>query len=216
MTPEQRALLAERHAAYRQRWLASRYLAALGPETSAALSQSRVITRPESDTALRYRLFEEGGLGIDEVTRPSGYCFFAFTRPEDVYARVAAFWPGADEATGDFCPTYFMADEGRGGWSWGEPPVFEVRFGWARTHFPELHAAGRQGCNLTTRCGRAGILTRVVHGYRDRHADEPVFELACWGGAAKAEPGDSVDTSRMDAFRGSQLPDAATAELNRP
>jgi hypothetical protein len=188
MTPEQRARLAEGRAASRQRWLAGRYLTALGAETRTVLSRERVITRPESDAALRYRLFDERGLGLDEVTRPPGYQFFAFSRPEEVLAQVEAFGVAADEATGDFCPTYFVACQDGEWLPSGELPVFEVRFGWARTHFPELYAAALHGCNLTTRCGRAGLLTRVVCGYQDRHADESVFELACWGGASEAEP----------------------------
>src|SRR4051794_2839876 len=111
MTPEQRARMAVGRAACRQRWLAGRYLAALGPGTRAALSRMRVITRPESDATLRYRLFDERGLGRDETTRPPGYRFFAFSRPEEVLAQVEAFGAAADEATGDFCPTYFTARE---------------------------------------------------------------------------------------------------------
>jgi hypothetical protein len=97
-----------------------------------------------------------------------------------------------DDVVAEFCPTCFTAREDGGGWSSGEPPVFEVRLGWARSHFPELYAAARHGCNLTTRCGRAGILTRVVCGYRDRDADESVFELACWGATYVYDPADGI------------------------
>lgn len=181
--------LAEGRAASRQRWLAGRYLAALKSVTRYALAQARVITRPESDAALRYSLFDERGLGLEEITRPPGFRFFAFSQPEQVLAQVEALGSAADDATGDFCPTYFIARQDGEWLPSGETPVFEVRFGWARAHFPELHTSALQGCNLTTRCGRAGILTRVVHGYHDRHADEPMFELACWGGAAEAARG---------------------------
>lgn len=199
MTPEQRARLAEGRAAFRQRWLAERYLAALAPATRGALSRARVVTRPESDAALGYRLFDERGLGRDEITRPTGYRFLALSRQEEVPARVEEFGAEADELTGDFCPTYFVARQDDEWYSSGEPPVFEVRFGWARAHFAELYAAANHGCNLTTRCGRAGILTRVVHGYRDRPADEPVFELAYWigdpSGPSAAADGDSGNDS---------------------
>ncbi len=188
MTPEQRARFAERRTASHQRWLARRYLAGLGPQTRADLSQAPVITGPESDAIRCYRLFDERGLGDDEIIRPPGYRFFAFSRPEEVLACVEAFGTMADDEIGDFCPTYFMAREDGGGWSGGEPPVFDVRFGWARANFAELYAVACHGCNLTTRDGAAGILARVVCGYRDRHADERVYELALWGGSQEASP----------------------------
>ena len=99
MTPEQRARLAEGLAANHQRWLAGRYVAALSAEARAGLSVARIITRPESDAALRYRPFDERGLGLDEITRLPGYRFFAFSRPEEVLARVEALGAVMDDAT---------------------------------------------------------------------------------------------------------------------
>lgn len=185
MTPEQRARLDEGRAAIHQRWLAGRYLSELGPTPRSALSLARIVTRPESDAILRYRLFEEAGLGIDEITLPKGYRFSALSQPEDVYDKVKAFGTAMDDKVAHFCPTRFKARTDSGMWSCDEQPVFEIQFGWARIHFPELYVAARWGCNLTTQCGRAGILARTACGYGDRHPDEPVFEVACWGGATE-------------------------------
>ena len=181
MNPEQQRLLAEKRTANHQQWLASRYLAALGTEVRDALSLARVVVRPESDALNGYRLFREAGLGLEPATRPTGYTFVAYDRAEDLFAAVEAFGTAADGFIGYFCPTGFMAREDGGRWSSsGDPPMLQVGFGWARSHFPKLHAAAHQACSLISACGGAGILTRVVCGYPDRHADDPVFEAALW------------------------------------
>jgi len=171
MTPGHQQLLSEKLMANLQRRLAVQFLDALGSQVRSTLSQARLVVRPESDPVIAYRRFDERGIVLD--SQPSGYSYARFDEADDLYGEVRAFGGRADAAIGYFCPTYFTAS--------GDPPVFEVPFGWARAHFPELHAAAKQGCNLTTCGGDAGILSRVTCGWHDRHADDRVHELAWWG-----------------------------------
>jgi hypothetical protein len=173
MTPEQKQLLAEKLTANFQRWLASKYVDAVSSEIRSTLTKARIVVRPESDPLIAYRQFDDRGIGLAEVTRPLRFKYARYDDVEEMYNQVREIKSSADEAIGHFCPTYFTAQ--------GEPPVFEVQFGWARLHFPALHAAARQGCNLTTCGGNAGILSRVTCGWKDRHADDRVHELAWWG-----------------------------------
>jgi hypothetical protein len=174
MTSKQRQLLSEKLTANAQRRLAAEYLAALGADMRSTLAQSRLVVRPESDPIIAFRQFDKHGLQLEQAIRPTGYMYAHYDEPDEVYAAVRLFGNGADAALGYFCPTYFRSS--------ADPPVFEVRFGWARAHFSALHALAGQGCNLTTRGGEAGILSRVTCGWHDRHADDRVHELACWGG----------------------------------
>lgn len=172
MTREQQQLLAEKLTANAQRRLAARYIDALGSEIRSTLAKARIVVRPESDPVIAYRQFDDRGIGLAQVTQPIPFKYARYDDMEDMYNQVRKINSGADEALAYFCPTYFSTQE---------PPVFEVQFGWARLNFPALHAAAWHGCNLTTRGGEVGILSRVTCGWHDRHADDRVHELAWWG-----------------------------------
>ena len=172
MTPEQQQLLGEKLTANAQRRLAARFIDELGSETRSMLAKARVVVRPESDPIIAYRQFDNRGIGFARATQPRRFRYARYDDVEEMYNEVRKIVSDADEAIAYFCPTYFNTSD---------PPVFEVQFGWARLHFPALHAAARQGCNLTTCDGDAGILSRVTCGWHDRHADDRVHELAWWG-----------------------------------
>jgi hypothetical protein len=181
MTPEQQQLLAEKRTSNFQRRLAAKYVDALDSEIRSTLTKARIVVRPESDPVIAFRQFDARGFSLAQVTQPLRFKYARYDDMEEMYNEVREIKSGADEAIAYFCPTYFTAQDESRRWLSDDPPVFEVQFGWARLHFPALHAAAGQGCNLTTCSGDAGILSRVTCGWQDRHADDRVHELAWWG-----------------------------------
>ena len=173
-------LLAEKLAANHQRTLARSFVANFSASLGVELVQARVVVRPESDGVAAFHAVYVNGIGAGTRTRPTDFVFLACRTPEEVVHAVAHFGDRLDGQTGYFRPSGYFPRElasCRG----GAAPVFEVNFGWARQHFALLHAAAGYHCGLTTRHGAAGIVTHVVCGYADRHADEKVYEVGYWG-----------------------------------
>ncbi len=173
-------LLAEKLTANRQRWLARLFVARLPAPLQEVLGNAGVVVVPESTAIARHQYADKRGAGVESPRQPPYFYFAAFRERQQVFDALKALDDRVDSEIGYFQPKGFFPVEAlpRGP---GEPPLFEVNFGWARRHLIDLYEPAAQTCALTTRNGEAGIYTQVVCGYQDRPADEEVFELSSWG-----------------------------------
>jgi hypothetical protein len=180
MSDTTKRLLAEKLAANRQRWLARLFVARLPAPLQGVMAGARVLVAPESTAIARHQSADDRGVGVESPRRPADFAFAAFREPQQLFDALTALADRADPAIGYFQPRGFFPIEALPQGP-GEPPLFEVAFGWARRHLVALYQAAGQACALTTRNGDVGIVINVVCGYPDTDADEEVFELAYWG-----------------------------------
>jgi hypothetical protein len=180
MSDTTKQLLSEKLAANRQRWLARMFIARLPLPLQAVMGMARVVVAPECCAIAHHHYADRRGVGVESPVRPDDFIFSTFRDPQQVFDALASFGDAVDSEIGYFRPKGFFPVETLPTGP-GEPPIFEVKFGWARQHLDDLYEPAGGTCGLTTRNGEAGIFINVICCYHDRDADEEVFELAYWG-----------------------------------
>lgn len=181
---EQRSLLAEKLAANSQRLLRTAYLNALAASLRAELEPAGFLCVPEDSEVRRYSYVSARGVGAESPVIPTGFEFREFSWPEQVYGAVDAYTDRHDDESGLFRPFLVRRFPGQTTTQlFGELPTFEVRFGWARQHLPQLFEASLNGVALVSKSLEAGIVIHVVLGYleSDPNPAERIYELGMWG-----------------------------------
>jgi hypothetical protein len=178
MFADRQKTLSEKLTANQQRRWARLFVNIVSPCLREVLSNARIVFVPESESIAWHHFVCKRGVGRDNIVMPADFFYEVFEQPKEMFAALPTYRKNVDSQIGYFCPTRFWPLESRSG---GEPPLFEINFGWAREHFSELFEPSGQACSLTTKHGEAGIVTSTFCDCGRENPDEPIIEVGYWG-----------------------------------